>query len=143
MRVLGELVIVALGNHADSRADVVALNGVVAEVHHRDLRNVLLDEGFDGADGEVDGVYDAEGFGRWSMTVSDSNVKLYSWGPGKLEQRSGNCREYDLRALAAKFGTGNDLRRSGGIRSLAPLCSALHRSMAHLDGLDHPDSSAG
>jgi len=32
-------------------------------------RNVLLDEGFDGADGEVDGVYDAEGLGSF-MTVS-------------------------------------------------------------------------
>src|ERR1019366_6542988 len=63
VRVLGELEVVALGNHPDSRADIVALNGVVAEMHHRDFRNVLLDEGFDGADGEVDGVYDAEGFG--------------------------------------------------------------------------------
>ncbi len=60
MRILGELEVIDLGDDSHARADIIPLNGVVAQMHNLDIGNVFLDERLHRADSQIDCVDDAQ-----------------------------------------------------------------------------------
>src|ERR1035438_5947318 len=60
VRVLRELEVVVLRNYADACGNIVALNGVIAEVHYLDVGNIALEKWLHGANGEMNRMNDAD-----------------------------------------------------------------------------------